>query len=470
MSTRYVIFMARAKQATAPVIWGPEARPRRRRFHRPQRRIAENLSILAGLGLGAVLALTFTVEDRAAVHSPGGWWLLVARLSGMVAAYGLLVMVVLIARIPQLERAVGQDQLVRWHRKIAPYLYYLMTAHIITVVVGYAMLSKSGIVAQFFTFLWHYPDILSSVVGFILLTMAAVTSIRQARHAMKYETWWTVHLYTYIGLALSFSHQIRTGVMFLGHPLYTQIWTGAWLAVGGIVILVRFGLPLWRNLQWQLRIENVTQVNPGVYAITVKGRHLERMAISGGQFFQWRFMSPGLWWHSHPYSISALPRPPFMRLTVKGLGDQSTALAKLRPGTRVFVEGPFGAFTHHKSSNQKCVLIGAGVGLTPIRSLLEDMPSAKQVEVIIRATTVDDVVHRDELQAFAAAHRGQYHELIGSREQIRMNGEMILSLVPDIQSSDIYLCGPEGFMQEVRTILAGLRVPHTSIHYESFSF
>ena len=462
--------MARTKRPTAPVTWGPESRPRRRATRKPQQRLADYLSVAAGLGLAAVLALTFTVENRAAIHSPGGWWLLVARLSAMIGSYGLLIMVLLIARIPPLERAVGQDQLVRWHRKIAPYVYYLIVTHIVTVIEGYAILGHNGIVSQYFTFLWHYPDILSSVVGFILLTMAAATSIRQARHAMKYETWWSVHLYTYLGLALAFSHQIRTGIMFVGHPFYIQLWTGTWLAVGIVVFLVRFGLPLWRNLQWQLRIESVNQVAPGVYAVTVKGRRLERMSVSGGQFFQWRFLSPGLMWHSHPYSISALPRPPFMRLTVKGSGDQSSAIAKLRPGTRVFVEGPFGAFTHHKATTQKSVFIGAGVGLTPLRSLLEDMPPNKDVDVIIRATTVSDVVHRDELLAYASAHEGHYHELIGSRQEVRMNGDTFLSLVPDIRSADIYLCGPEGFMQEVRTILAGLRVPHTSIHYESFSF
>ena len=144
---------------------------------------------------------------------------------------------------------------------------------------------------------------------------------------MKYETWWVVHLYIYVALALAFAHQIRTGVMFLAHPLLSQIWTGVWIAAAALIVLSRIIWPIANNLRWRLRVADVVAEAPGVYSLTVTGRGLSRLAVSGGQFFQWRFLSRDLWWHSHPYSLSALPRPPFLRVTVKGLGDQSSAVA-----------------------------------------------------------------------------------------------------------------------------------------------
>ena len=124
---------------------------------------------------------------------------------------------------------------------------------------------------------------------------------------------------------------------------------------------------------------------------------MSRFDVSGGQFFQWRFMARDLWWHSHPYSISAMPRPPFIRVTIKRLGMQSLAATRLKPGTRVFVEGPYGVFTRHAHRGGRVILIGAGVGISPIRALLEDLPPKTDVTVILRATNVEDLVHRAEV-------------------------------------------------------------------------
>ena len=456
---------------TAHEMWGPEkTMPARRSTRRPPRITVDVLLTLAAVGFGICLALVMTTESWSAVHAAGGWWLLVTRLSGMAGGYGLAILVVLIARLPWLERVAGQDQLVRWHRSLAPTTYWLVALHIAASLLAYGAMQGASVWTQLVDFIRHYPDMLSALVGFGLLTMAAATSVRQARRALKYETWWTVHLYTYLGLAFAFFHQIRTGVMFVGHPLATLGWEGFWAGVALLVLGVRLGVPLLRNAQWQLRVESVSSDAPGVVVLKVKGRGLDRMHVDGGQFFQWRFLAPGLWWHAHPYSLSALPRPPYIRCTVKGLGDHSRALASLRPGTRVFVEGPYGAFTRHASRTNHVVLIGAGVGTTPLRSLLEDLPPTTHVTVILRGTSTEDIVHRDEMRAFVEGRSGSYFELIGSRHDTPLTAAALEAMAPTIQSSDIFLCGPEGFMTDTRTQLSQLRVPHANIHFESFAF
>ena len=60
---------------------------------------------------------------------------------------------------------------------------------------------------------------------------------------MAYETWWSVHLYTYLALFLSFSHQINTGASFVGHPAARLWWTALWLGTLGVVVAARIGLP-----------------------------------------------------------------------------------------------------------------------------------------------------------------------------------------------------------------------------------
>ncbi len=451
--------------------WGPESAALRRPLRTvPSRHFTSLALTLAGIGLGAVVAITFTTFSWSGLHAAGGWWLYIGRLSGMIGAYGLLMMTVLIARVPVLEKSLGQDHLVRWHRVIAPYTYWLLFVHVITLIVGYAQMQNTGLISQTINFIFHYPDMLAAFIGFGLLTMAAATSIRQARRKMKYETWWSIHLYTYLGLALVFFHEIRTGVMFIGHPLTTAAWEVAWAGVGALVLIIRIGQPIWRNIRWQLKVTSVTEVAPKTFAIVVEGRHLQRMALSGGQFFQWRFMTKGLWTHSHPYSISALPRPPFMRLTVKSLGDQSSLVATLRPGTRVFAEGPYGAFTHHKSETKQVVMIAAGIGITPLRSLLEDLPHGVAVNFIMRANAVDEIAHRDEIRDFVAARAGSYTEVIGLPNEVPFDGTVLTSIAPAISTSDVFMCGPDGFMNYVQGVLTSLNVPVSQIHYESFTF
>ncbi len=207
-----------------------------------------------------------------------------------------------------------------------------------------------------------------------------------------------------------------------------------------------------------------------MYSVICSGRRLDRLAVSGGQFFKWRFLTKELWWHAHPYSLSALPQPPYLRVTIKGLGDQSRAVADLKPGTRVAIEGPYGAFTQHARKTDRVTLIGAGVGITPLRSLLEDLPSCVDVSVIVRASTREDIVHRDEVAALVEQRGGHFHELIGSRHDVRFDARTLRRLVPDLAHRDVYICGPNDFSENIIAAALKLRVPRDRIHQEEFAF
>jgi ferredoxin-NADP reductase len=194
------------------------------------------------------------------------------------------------------------------------------------------------------------------------------------------------------------------------------------------------------------------------------------LAVSGGQFFKWRFLTRELWWHAHPYSLSALPQPPYLRVTIKGLGDQSRAVSALKVGTRVGIEGPYGAFTHHARTCDRVVLVGAGVGITPLRALLEDLPFHVDVTVIIRASDPGDIVHREEMVALVERRGGQYHEVIGARDQVHFDANSLRQLAPAIRDSDVYVCGPDGFSEGVMWAAQSLGLGADQIHEEAFAF
>ena len=436
----------------------------------PRPIIVDASAALAGLGLGAVLAAVILGESRGSLAAPGGLISAAGRLAGFTGTYLMLIMVVLIARLPWLESSVGQDRLVRWHRQLAPWAIGLITAHVVLITVGYARASNTGVPRELWVLLTSYRDMLAATVGFGLLIMAGISSYRHVRRRLQYETWWVIHLYLYLGLAMAFGHQIFTGIPFIGHPLVRALWIVIWAATAGMVVVFRVAQPVWRSLRHRLQVVEVRQEAPGVVSVVCRGRHLDRLAVSGGQFFHWHFLTRGMWWQGHPYSMSALPRPPYIRVTIKGLGDQSRAAATLRPGTWVAIEGPYGTFTDHARLREGVALFAAGVGITPVRALLEDLPAGVDVVVVVRASTPADLVHGDEVATLVRQRRGRLQEIVGSRHKVRLNARTVRSLVPDIAYRDVYICGPEGFSAEIAAAARHLGTDAEQIHTETFGF
>lgn len=442
----------------------------RRRLPRPRRpALVDVLAWAAGLGLGVTLGLGITAESSSSLQAPGGPATAAGRLAGLGAAYAMVVVVVLVSRFGPLERTVGQDRLVRWHRKLGPWPLYLLVAHGALITVGYAHAAQDGLLHQLGRLLWTYPGVLAATVGGVALVAAGVTSYRRARRRMAYETWWSVHLYTYLALFLSFSHQVDTGASFVGHPVARAWWTALWVGTLALVVVSRIGVPVWRSARHRLTVAAVAREAPGVFSVTLRGKHLDRLPVAGGQFLQWRFLRRGLWWQAHPYSLSAAPTSRELRITVKELGDHSAALARLRPGTRVAIEGPYGVFTADARHGERVLLVGAGVGITPVRALLEELPDDADVVVVLRGSTRADLVHRDEVAAEVARRRGHLHEVVGPRSLVRLDGAALSRLVPDVAERDVYLCGPEAFQDALVAAASEAGVPASHLHHESFA-
>jgi predicted ferric reductase len=436
---------------------------------RPRPVLARAALVMAGAGLGATTALAVTDESASELSAPGGLLTFAGSLTGLVGTYLALMMVLLVSRIPFIERVAGQDGLLRWHRAVAPWPITLLAAHALFLTLGYAQAARTGVWREAGTLLTRYPDVLTATAGLALMCMIGVVSYRAVRRRLRRETWWLIHLWMYLALAISFAHVIVLGPSFVGHPLTQLVWSVAWAGSAGLVLCYRVGLPLARSVRHRLTVTEVRPEGPGVVSVICTGRHLDRLAVSGGQFFCWRFLAPGMWWQAHPYSLSALPRPPHLRLTVKGVGDHSSSLARLRPGTRVAIEGPYGAFTRHAQQRPKALLVAAGIGVTALRALLEDLPRSAAPVVLLRATRPEDLVLHSEVTELVRHRHGAIHELVGPREQVAIDEASLPRLVPDLNQRDVYVCGPEGFVAAIVDVAANLGVPADAIHHEAFA-
>jgi predicted ferric reductase len=311
-----------------------------------------------------------------------------------------------------------------------------------------------------------------ALAGFILMMLAGVTSYRKARAKMSYETWWIIHVYTYVAIAAALMHQVLNGQMFVNHPLNRLYWTLLYILMAAAVIIYRFGIPLVRSLRHNLVVEKVVVEGPGLVSVIMRGRNLKKLSAEGGQFFGWRFLTRGHFLMSHPYSLSAAPTDNHLRITIKDLGDHSRAAQFIKKGTRVFVEGPYGAFTAGRATQPHLVMIGGGVGITPIRALMDEFKNGVQMDVFYRVSKKEELILKDELDYLVENSNGmtRVHYMVGSRKQFPMDAEFLKSYAPRIADSDIYICGPEALVETVRKAAEELGVPKNRFHDEDFAF
>jgi ferredoxin-NADP reductase len=209
-------------------------------------------------------------------------------------------------------------------------------------------------------------------------------------------------------------------------------------------------------------------------SVFITGRDFDRLRAEPGQFFRWRFLTRELWWQSHPYSLSAMPRPDLMRITVKARGDHSDSMARLVPGTRVIAEGPYGAFTPSVSS-RRVLLIAGGVGITPIRAMFAALPKrmSEGITLLYRASHPRDVVFSRELDAIATDRNAALHYVIGSRAELGYDPLAplhLMRMVPGLHRYEAYVCGPPGMTATAVESLRAAGIPRRRIHRESFDF
>jgi predicted ferric reductase len=429
------------------------------------------VALLVAIGAGGVIYMWWHDTAAASVWGAGPWLTAAGRVTGLVGTYLVVVEVLLMGRVPWLDRMIGMDRLATWHRRNGEYSICLLVAHAVLTVWGYAVTAHEGIVGETKAVVLTYPDMLAATVGLGLLVLVGVLSARAVRRRVSYHTWYFVHLYTYMALALSFAHQFNTGADFATHPLNRVIWAAMYGAVAALLVAYRAGRPVARMLRHRLVVVGTVSEGSGHTSVYVSGQRLNELGAEAGQFFLWRFLTREGWWQAHPFSLSAAPNGRWLRLTVKALGDHSAQMARLRPGTRVLVEGPYGGFTDRRRRCRKVLFIAAGVGVTPLRALFESTPVGPGDSAFIyRAGALDELALRAELDDIAARQRAPVHYLVGPRYEhphYLAPGHM-QSLVPDVGQRDVYICGPPGFTQTVSSSLRALGVPLRQIHTESF--
>ncbi len=436
------------------------------------------IEIVVVLVANGVLILAMWVRHGGLdqVATVGGLLTGVGQVTALLGTYLALIQLVLMSRSPWLDQVFGMDRLAAAHRWIGFSTVWLLLGHGVFTTIGYGIGDHQNPVAEFLTLVTTYPYVLMATVSGGLFGAVTISSIRRARRRLSYETWYGIHLYAYLAIALGFLHQLFVGTDFIHDPVAVGYWVGLYAATVGLVLTFRVLQPIRLNVRHRLRVASVVSEAPGVFSIYVSGHDLDQLAVRSGQYFVWRFLTRDGWWRGHPFSISSAPNGSWLRITIKELGDWSAALQRVPVGTRVFVEGPYGVLTGARRTRQRVLLIAGGIGITPLRSLLEALPAGPgDLTLLYRVRNERDIVFRDELEALARIRGADVQYLPGRRHQPPRSLDPLgptglRTLVPDVRDRDVYVCGPAPMMQHVESSLRKLGLPSRQIHAERFAY
>lgn len=400
----------------------------------------------------------------------------VGRLAGLLATFCALTQFVLMGRAGWLEPIFGMDRIARAHRLNGYATYLLAVSHPLLVVAGYASLTGLGFAEQYFSILQSVPYVAFASFGLLLLTLTVGMSVYIARKHVTFEMWYYVHLLNYAFIALIPFHQLTSGGDFLANPAFHYYWLGLYVFAALTIVIWRFGRPVYRFLKFEFQVEKVVSEAPRATSVYITGRNLQEFTAMGGQFVLVRFLRKGMWWQEHPFSLSQLPNKDHLRLTIRQLGDFTNDVPTIKTGTKVVVSGPHGAFGHAQAVMQKTLYIAGGIGITPIRSMIEEsVQQAQPTDAIFlygnRAE--NEIVLRKELDALATRLNMPIHHVLSddskwTGEKGFIDQEKITRLVPDVAERDIFLCGPPPMMAGIMKALDALDVPPGQIHYERF--
>lgn len=429
---------------------------------------AARTAVLGGAAVSVVLALASAPGPVAPVLVSVP---MLAHTSGLLAGYGVAVMVVLMSRTPVLERGVGADRLARWHALGGRSVLILILVHAAAATLGWAQLRGESVVAAFIDVL-GFPGLAAATLSTVLFVAVGIVSARMARRRLSYETWHALHLGTYLAVALSFAHELA-GPDLAGLPVVQVVWSLLYTVAFALVLRYRVLDPLLRLWRHRMRVEQVLDEGHGVTSIVLRGRFLDDLAAESGQFFRWRFLTRTTWRSANPFSLSAPPTAQYLRLTVKAVGDGTRAIARLPVGTRVLAEGPYGAMTERRRTGVGVLLLAGGVGITPMRALFESADEAgARLTLLYRASSPEEVLFRDELE-YIARSRGAQLVLITGRSSDPMNALSAGNLhrwVPDVAQRDVFICASPRFSDAARAALKQAGVPRSRVHQEEFAF
>lgn len=407
---------------------------------------------LARAGLSAVFA-----SGESLVKSLGK----ASALAGL-AAYSL--MPVLSMRHKILEKTFGGlDVLYHLHATAGKVSFFFILAHPLLLGAG-AVLGGAGILT---VWNWASPLVISGIFG--LVSLIVLTALTIYAH-IKHQKWIAIHrLFGWL-LPVLFVHALLArGQIVQNRPLFFYM-----LGLGGLgaaAFLYRSVAGHYLVKKYRYVVAEVNNLTPVVTELVLKPLGIP-INYTPGQFAYVSMESDVIDEEAHPYSFTTANNGPYVRFTIKELGDDTARVKRLTPGTKAFLEGPYGSFSLHNAKNPNQVWIAGGVGITPFLSMARSLSarSKQKVKLFYAAEELHDAVFLKELIAIRKTIPDNFDVTVVDRKVSGFVGvETIRSQIPELNSFDYFICGPPMMMKTLKKQLLDSGVAENQIFAEEFS-
>jgi len=427
----------------------------------------------------AAVALYLAYGGMSDWTSPAGVITGLGIIAGLIGSDFVLVMLVLAARVPVIDRTIGHDRAVATHRRLGKPALYLLLGHGALLLIGYGMSTGINPIAEIGPML-ALPDMPLAFIGTGLFILVVITSLVAVRRKFSYEGWHLVHLLSYLAVIFALPHQFSDSGMLAAGTGQRVYWIALYVLALAAIVFHRILKPIISTFRHRITVVGTETLSPGVVSIHLRGENLRRLGTEGGQFVIWRFWTGKTWYHSHPISLSAMPSDNRARITVRELGNGSARISSIPVGTPVSIEGPYGIFSDVARTAPRLAIVAAGIGVTPVRALLENARIAPgEATILLRAGDTDETYLWDEVGDIAAAKGATLYTSVGHRsrgssswlaEKDARRGVTLQSIFPHLMQSDLYLCGPSSWLDAVEAEARALGIPEHQIHAERFDW
>jgi predicted ferric reductase len=380
----------------------------------------------------------------------------------------------LTARFRYVTEPWGEDVIYHFHRQISLIAVGLVITHpLILVAVKPELLAPSNMLEAPLTA--HFA--LLSIFSVIALV---VTALWRAALKIEYETWHLIHVVlAVVAVTAGVVHMVGSG-FYLVDPWKRALWIGLTIFWIGLLLYVRIVKPLFM-LRRPYRVTEVRKERGDTSTLVMQPVGHPGFRFSPGQFGWLTLWGSPFKITAHPFSFSssAAAANGRVEMTIRKLGDFTSEIHKVPVGQRVYLDGPYGAFTIGNPADMH-VLIAGGIGVTPMMSMtrtLADRGDKRPVILLYGVQDWDSITFREELEALKARLNLTIVYVLAkppagwTGEQGFINAEMFKRhLLPPYADHEYFICGPNVMMDAIEKALGEMNVPMSKYHSERYSF
>ena len=440
------------------------------------------LRLSAGVVAALYLVVSLAPLALAATRSvaPLAAWEVAAAAFGLVGLAAMAVQFVTSGRFQIVSGHLGIDRVMAFHKTAAKWVLLALILHPVLYVIPTFQMDPTLGFERLRAYL-TLPHYRSGVIALGALVVLVIGSALRARLSIRYEVWRGAHvILAVVALAAGLHHAVAVGRFSAMGAVHWYWWAVGSVAAG--VVLLLYG---WRWARLHLRpwrLASVTRLADRMWEVDIQAAAgTPPLDYRAGQFVWMTEGERRFPLFDHPFSIADSPRRPGLSLIVKEAGDFTSGIGALEPGTRIGIDGPYGAFTLEGHEEDAVLLIAGGVGIAPIMGLLRDLVARDHPHPVRIAYAVGAPANFACLDEIAAA--GTRLDLrtvllsetpatgwsgeIGRLDRDRLS-DMLRGLDPE--RTVALICGPGLMVTSVADGLIELGLPMERVMYERFDY